>query len=164
MLDAVLERVFAPVLDRLAGPVGGRAKILELATFCLGLVAVPLIARHFVWIGLAVFALARILACVAGRAGVSDLTEVYQAVAFAALPFAFVLEAPVRALPAVFLMFGLAANAAASLKFGRGLIGSAELLVLFILAGVLPAWFGLIAYVGGVLCFVAAGVSASRRV
>ena len=164
MLDAVLERLVAPVLDRFAGPVGGRAKILELASFCLGLAAVPLIARHFVWIGLAVFALARILAAIAARAWPSDLTEVYAAVAFAALPFAFVLEAPVRALPAVFLMFGLAANAASSLKFGRGLIGSVELVILFVLAALLPAWFGLIAYVGGVLCFVAAGVSASRRV
>ncbi len=164
MLDAVLEKLFAPVLDRFAGPVGGRAKILELVSFCISLAAAALIAVHFVWIGLVLFALARCLAAVAGRAGVSDLTEFYQAVAFAALPFAFVLEAPVRALPAVFLMFGLAANAAASLKFGGGLIGSAELLILFLLAGFFPAWFGLIAYGGGVLCFVAAGVSASRRV
>jgi hypothetical protein len=164
MLDAVLEKLSAPVLDRFAGPVDGRAKLLELAAFCLGLAAAALIARHLIWIGLALFAIARFLAAVAGRAGVSDLTEFYTAVAFAALPFAFVLEAPVRALPAVFLMFGLAANAAASLKFGRGLIGSAELLALFALAALLPAWFGLIAYVGGVLCFVAAGVSASRRV
>jgi hypothetical protein len=164
MLDAVLEKLFAPVLDRLAGPAGGRAKLLELVSFCLSLAAVPLIARHYVWIGLAVFVTARILAAVAGRARASDLTEFYQAVAFAALPFAFVLEAPVRALPAVFLMFGLAANAAAALKFGRGLIGSAELVILFVVVALFPAWFGLIAYGGGVLCFVAAGASASRRV
>lgn len=164
MLDAVLERCAAPVLDRFAAPVGGRAAILELGAFCISLAAVPLIARHFVWIGLALFVAARILAGVAGRARASDLTEIYETVAFAALPLAFVLEAPVRALPAVFLMFGLAANTAISLKFGRGLIGSAELLILFVLAALLPAWFGLIAYVGGVLCFVAAGVSASRRV
>ena len=164
MLDAVLEKLFVPVLDRLADPVGGRAKLLELVSFCLSLAAAALIARHFVWIGLALFALARILACVVARKSVSNLTEVYAAVAFAALPLAFVLEAPVRALPAVFLMFGFAANAAASLKFGRGLIGSTELLILFVLAAFFPAWFGLIAYVGGVLCFVAAGVSASRRI
>jgi hypothetical protein len=75
-----------------------------------------------------------------------------------------VLDAPVRALPAVFLMFGLAANTAVAVKFDRSLIGVAELLILFILASAFPAWFGAIAYAGGVLCFVAAGVEASRRI
>jgi hypothetical protein len=49
-------------------------------------------------------------------------------------------------------------------KFDRSLIGVAELLILFILASAFPAWFGAIAYAGGVLCFVAAGVEASRRI
>ena len=58
------------------------------------------------------------------------------------------------------------ANAAARLKFGPSLIGAAELFGVFVLAALLPDWFGLIAYVTGVLCFVAAGVriAASRRV
>jgi hypothetical protein len=123
-----------------------------------------LIARHFVWIGLAVFAVGRVIAAVAASGGGSDLKEIYRAVAFAALPFAFVLDAPVRALPAVFLMFGLAADAAVAVKFGRSPVGAAALLILFVLACVFPAWFGLIAYAGGVLCFVAAGVEASRRI
>lgn len=163
MLDVVLRRLFAGVLDRFAGALGGRSKILELVSFCIGLVAVPLIARHLVWIGLGVFVAARLIAAIAARATSGDLAEVYGAVGFAALPFAFVLDAPVRALPAVFLMFGLAANAATRLKFATGLIGSAELTILFLLAAALPAWFGPIAYAGGVLCFVAAGVEASRR-
>lgn len=164
MLDTVLEKIFAPVLDRFAGRVAGRANALELVAFCISLAGVPLIGRHLVWIGLAVFVVGQIVAAVAARAGGGALADIYRAVAFAALPFAFVLDAPVRALPAVFLMFGLAANAAVSVKFGRSLIGVAELLILFILASVLPAWFGLIAYAGGVLCFVAAGVEASRRI
>jgi hypothetical protein len=164
MLDTVLEKIFAPALDRCAVLIGGKARILELVAFCISLAAVLLIARHFVWIGLAVFVVGQIIGAAAARAGGSGLADIYRAVAFAALPFAFVLDAPVRALPAVFLMFGLAANGAVSVKFGRSLIGAAELLILFILAGALPAWFGLIAYAGGVLCFVAAGVEASRRI
>jgi hypothetical protein len=162
MLDALLEKIFAPVLDRFA--MSGRAKVLAFAAFCLSLAGVPLIARHFVFVGLAVFAAGRVLAAVAARSSESDAAEVFSAIAFAAVPFAFVLDAPVRALPAVFLMFGLAANAAAGLKFGRGWIGGTEKVLLFVLAAVLPDWFGLIAYVGGVLCFVAAGVEASRRI
>jgi hypothetical protein len=164
MMDALVEKTCAPVLDRCAVRVADRAGILELVSFCVCLAAVPLIARHLVWIGLAVFVLGRFVAAVAARARESNLTDIYRAVAFAALPFAFVLDAPVRALPAVFLMFGLAANAAVTVKFGRSLVGASELLTLFILASALPAWFGLIAYAGGVLCFVAAGVEASRRI
>lgn len=127
----------------------------------MGLGAVLLIARHNVWIGLALFAAARVAAAAVARSG---LTEMYRTVAFASLPFALVLDAPERALPAVFLMFGLAANAAASLKLESRLIGESELLVLFLLAAFFPPWFGLIAYAGGVLCFVAAGLAASRRI
>jgi hypothetical protein len=164
MLDAALRKAFASVLDRFSGLVIGRTKILELVAFCISLGAAGLIVRHFVWIGLVVFAIGRLIAVVAARAGTGDMAAVYHAVAFAALPLAFVLDAPVRALSAVFLMFGLAANAAVALKFGRSLIGVVELLFLFVLASALPDWFGLIAYVGGVLCFVAAGVEASRRI
>ena len=95
---------------------------------------------------------------------VTDLAEVCAAVAYAVPPFAFRLDAPSRASPAVFLRFDLSAHAAAAKKFGRGLIGGVELVLLFVLAGVMPVWFGLIAYVGGALCFVAAGVEASRRI
>ncbi|GAA0571199.1 CDP-alcohol phosphatidyltransferase family protein [Rhizomicrobium electricum] len=164
MLDALLEKLGSPVLDRCAARIADHTRILELVSFCVGLAAVPLIARHFVWIGLAVFAAGRLIAAVAARANKSDLADIYRTVAYAALPFAFVLDAPVRALPAVFLMFGLAANGAVAVKFGRSLVGAAELLILFVLASAFPAWFGLIAYAGGVLCFVAAGVEASRRI
>ena len=164
MLDAVLGRILRRLLDPLASRIGARAKLLNIVAFCIGLAAVALIARHFIWVGLAVFLAARFLAAAAGRD--DDAAEVFSVVAFAALPFAFALDAPTRALPAVFLMFGMIANAAARLKFGPSLIGAAELFGVFVLAALLPEWFGLIAYVTGVLCFVAAGVriAASRRV
>jgi len=166
MLDAVLGRILTPLLDAVASRIAVPAKLLDLVAFCIGLAAVVLIARHFVWVGLAVFLAARLLAAVAARSAGDDAAEVFAVVAFAAMPFAFALDAPVRALPAILLMFGMIANAAARLKFGPSLIGAAELFGVFVLAAVLPDWFGLIAYVTGVLCFVAAGVriAASRRV
>jgi hypothetical protein len=163
MLDAVVERVFASVLDRCAGFLGQGAKILELSAFCGSLLAAALIARHLVWQGLTLFAFAQIAAAVAARTQATPLTDIYRSVAFAALPFAFALDAPERALAATFFMFGIAANNAVAMKFGRTPVGASELLIAFILAGVFPAWFGLIAYAGGVLCFVAAGIEASRR-
>jgi hypothetical protein len=164
MLDALVERLFAPVLDRVSGRVERHAITFDLVAFVIGLGAAVLIARHFVWIGLAAFVLGRMLAAVAVRAGAGDLSGITRAVAYAALPFAYVLDAPVRALPAVFLLFALVANTAVAVKFSRSPIGATELLIVFILATVLPDWFGLIAYAGGVLCFVAAGVEASRRI
>ena len=165
MLDVVLGRVLARFLDPFASRIAVHAKLLDIVAFCIGLAAVVLIARHFVWLGLAVFLAARLLAFAAVRAADDDAAEVFAVVAFASLPFAFALDAPVRALPAVFLIFGMVANAAARLKFGPSLIGAVELALVFVLAALLPDWFGLIAYVTGVLCFVVAGVriAASRR-
>ena len=164
MLDAVLGRILARFLDPFASRLAVHAKILDIVAFCIGLAAVALIARHFVWLGLGVFLAARLVAAAANES--DDAAEVFAVVAFASLPFAFALDAPVRALPAVFLMFGMVANAAARLKFGPSLIGPVELAVVFVLAALLPDWFGLIAYVTGVLCFIVAGVriAASRRV
>lgn len=165
MLDPLLERVLAPLLNGIADRFPAAAKGLDVIAFCMALFAAVLIARHHVLIGLAVFALALLVGGVAARGERAAASEVFAAIAFAAVPVAFVLDAPVRALPAVVLMFGLAANAAARLKFAPTLIGSAELLIVFVLAAVFPAWFGVIAYCSGVLCFAAAGVriAASRR-
>jgi len=164
MLDAVLGKYLARFLEPIAGRIGVRAEVLNIVAFCVGLVAVVLIARHFIWLGLAVFLAARLVAAVAAQD--DNAAEVFAVVAYAAMPFAFALDAPARALPAVFLMFGMIANAAARLKCGPSLIGAVELALVFVLAALLPDWFGLIAYVTGVLCFVAAGVriAASRRV
>lgn len=165
MLDLLLGRVLSPFFAGIADRYPAAAKRSDVFAFCLALFAAVLIAKHCVFVGLAVFALALLVGAVAARAGRADVSEVFAAIAFAALPVAFVLDAPVRALSAVVLMFGLAANAAARLKFAPTLIGSAELLIVFVLAAVFPAWFGVIAYCSGVLCFAAAGVriAASRR-
>ena len=87
-------------------------------------------------------------------------------------PFAFALAAPSRALAAMFLMLGLVARAAAATAAARlqdsgpilagleqasALVGKTELFVAFAAACVFPNWFSLIAYVVGILCFVAVG-------
>jgi hypothetical protein len=161
MLDALLARLSAPVRNAIAPLFASRGNSLELVLFCLALTGAALIAHHWVFAGLVLFALARIFASAAAPSGVA---AVCGAVAFAALPFAFALEAPVRALPALFLIFALSAVSAARLKLGAKLIGETELFLLFLATALFPDWFGPIAYVGGVLCFVATGVAAARRV
>ena len=94
MLDAALGRILTRVLGPIASRIGAPAKTLDIVAFCIGLAAVVLIARHFIWAGLAVFLAARLLAAVAAD---DNAAEVFAVVAFAALPFAFALDAPVRA-------------------------------------------------------------------
>lgn len=165
MLDAVLGRLFGPALEAVARHVGRGATVLAMVAFVLGLAAVPLIAWNFLWAGGAVFLCSRFLAAIASRAAAENasLVPVLDAVNFAALPFGFALGDPVRALPAVFLMFGFSAQSAATLRYGRGVITNAELLLAFAVACVFPDRFALVAYIIGVLCFVSAGVCVARR-
>jgi hypothetical protein len=159
MLDAILSRLFGPALDAVGRRLGKGATALALAAFVICLGAVPLVALHFALIGLAVFVAGKILSAIAARVAEDRaLNDVLDAVSFAALPFGFALGDPSTALPAVLMMFGLAAQSAASLKFGRGLIGATELLLAFAVACVFPDRFGIVAYVAAVLCFVSAGV------
>ena len=79
--------------------------------------------------------------------------------AAAGLAFAFALAEPDRALAAMFLMLGLVARTAvlAETPAGWPLVGKAELFLAFALACLFPAWFSILAYAVGILCFVAAG-------
>jgi hypothetical protein len=163
MLDALWDRLFGRMLDAVARPVAARAAGTALAAFILGLAALPLIVLNFALAGWGLFALSRLLAAIAGRGGEGYLTAVCNAVNFAGLPLAFALADPAQALAAVFLMFGLAAQSAAVLKLVRCLIGNTELLVAFALACAFPEHFGVIAYITGVSCFIAAGIAAARR-
>lgn len=165
MLDTVLGRLFGPALEAVARRIGRGATALALLAFTAGLAAVPLVAWNFLWAGGAVFVASRILAAIASRASAENVSlgPVLNVVNFAALPFAFALGDPVRALPAVFLMFGLSAQAAAALPYGRGFIANTELLIAFAVACIFPEYFSLIAYIIGVSCFVSAGVRISAR-
>jgi len=165
MLDALWDRLFDRMLEAVARPVAARAAAtaLALAAFLLGLAALPLIVLNFALAGWGLFALSRLLAAIAGRGGEGPLNAVFNAVNFAGLPMAFALADPSHALAAVFLMFALAAQSAAVLKLERCLVGNTELLIAFALACAFPEYFAVVAYVTGVLCFIAAGVAAARR-
>jgi hypothetical protein len=163
MLDTVLNRFFAPLLDRAVAVLRPIMPVLDVVSLCFALAGAVAIARHMIWPGLAVFAASRLLSAVAARGGRDAVCAVFEAVAFSALPFAFAMEAPERALASVFLIFGLSANTAASLACGRRLIGATELLAVFAVMAAFPVWFGAIAYTVGIACFAAAGVVVSGR-
>lgn len=153
MLDALLLKASAPLLDRLVRPGSGR--LLSLVSFVVALCGAVLIARHLVWLGLVVFALSRIAAAIAEREAPDAWAPVFEAVSYAAIPFALALHSPQQAVSLIFLIFGMTAAWAARLQFGRSLIGGGELLLSFILLCIWPVF----AYVAGVACFVSAGAS-----
>ncbi len=165
MLDTVFRRLGAPLLDRLAGSLAGslagRGQVVSLVGFVVSLAGAALISRHFAGIGLIFFALGSVLAALAARLEPQPLGFLFAAVSFAAIPFAFALASPQRALSLIFLLFGMTVEAVARARLGPGFIGEGELLLVFVLLAIFPG--GLVAYIAGVLCFVSAG-SAARRI
>jgi phosphatidylglycerophosphate synthase len=169
MLDAFLSRYLAPRLApwaaRLSRAVS--ADVLTVTAFVCGAAALPAIGakKYFLALGLLVLrgALDVLDGAVVRVAGPSRmgavLDRVLDLVMTAAVPFAFALAQPDRALAAMFLMLGLVARAGAvtSAADGRALIGKSELFVGFALACLFPDRFSIIAYILGILCFVAAG-------
>jgi hypothetical protein len=160
MIDRLLERYCAPLLGRFAVSLSGRGQWLSLSALIISLVGAALISRHLVWIGLGVFALSLGLAAVAARQP-QPLDFLFAAVRFAALPFAFALDSPERAVSLIFLLFAMTVEAVARTRLGPGVLGAGEWFLIFVLLAVFPG--GLVAYGAGVLCFVSVGV-ASRRI
>jgi phosphatidylglycerophosphate synthase len=183
MLDAFFRRktdgYLTPVAARLAS-LGIRADMLTLVAFACGAVAVLGIGHRNYLVALGFLVAARLLDMldgpVARRSGVTVfgayLAFVLDLVAAAAVPFAFALAEPDRALAAMFLMLGLVARAGAAAGAARPdsagaaraalhragqLVGKSELFAAFALACIFPSWFSLIAYAVGILCFVGAG-------
>lgn len=169
MLDSLLRRQLSPYIalpaTRLSTRVG--ANTLTLVAFVAGAAALPAIGFHKYLVGLSLLAVARVLDAVDGpvarargtRPFGAYLDQVLDLVLSAAIPFAFALAAPDRALAAMFLMLGLVARAATSAgqTGDTNWIGKTELFVAFALACIFPDRFSVIAYVVGVLCFVSAG-------
>ena len=174
MLDAVLRRNFddtiAPVAARLAAW-RIRADALTASAFILTGVAVVDIAHQHFYFGLGFLAAALVADALAGavarRAGPTPfgtaLDRLLGAIAAGAVPFAFALAEPERALAAMFLMLGLvvraggdAVPAAAETPIGA-LIGKSELFLAFAAACLFPDRFSIIAYAVGILCFVSVG-------
>ncbi len=165
MLDATsrMEELRAQLVARIVA-LGIDGNILIATGFVLGLTAMPLIATGRGWAALPVMLFGFTLAAV-GRSGADErsrsLSATLDIIVLAGLLFAFALGDPSHALAACFAMFGLIAAGAASLfavshrTLGR--LDRAICLGAFAIACVFPLWFGLIAYVLGIFCFVAAG-------
>lgn len=171
MLDAVLRRNFeeylAPVAARLA-TWRIQADALTASAFILTAVAVFDIAHQHFYFGLGFLTAARLVdalgGAVARRAGPTafgtSLKRLLGAAATGAVPFAFALAEPERALAAMFLMLGLVVKAGAKIVQDAKpalSIGKSEFFLAFAAACLFPNWFSLIAYAVGILCFVLAG-------
>jgi hypothetical protein len=163
MLDifARIERARAAMASRLAALGAGFVAQLG-AGFVLALASVPLIATGRSWFALPVL-LSGLVLMASGSAGAraSQLSAALLLVVFAALPFAFALDDPARALAATFLLFAMIAAGAASLFANADrrlpIVDIALCTSAFVLACLFPSWFSLIAYALGLLCFIAAG-------
>jgi phosphatidylglycerophosphate synthase len=165
MLDDVLRRrsepLLAPLVRRVAG-VRIRADALTASVAILNALAVFDIAHRLYLPALAILVAGRVLDALDGPVarlqGITPagavLDRVLDLTFLGALAFAFGLAEPDRALAAMFLMLGLVARAGVPKSF----IGKTEVYAAFALACVFPAWFSLIAYAAGILCFVGAGL------
>jgi phosphatidylglycerophosphate synthase len=189
MLDAAMRKLIDPALAAAAErivPLGATANALTLAGFASGIGAVVAIGGSRYLAGLALIALNR--ACdgldgaVARRTRPTDLGAYLDIsldfVVYAALPFAFALADPSRALAASFLIVSFVATGTTFLAFAifaakrglstevrgkkslyylGGLTEGTETFIAFALMCAFPQSFALVAYIFGVLCFVTAG-------
>lgn len=168
MLDAILRRRAAPLIDPLAARIAALrigADSVTASVAILSALAIFDIAHRDYLVALAVLAAGRVLDALDGplarlrgptQAG-PMLDQILDLIAAGALAFAFGLAEPARALAAMFLMLGLVARGPAR----DASVGKTEIYLAYGLALVFPDWFSLIAYAVGILCFVSAGVRLS---
>jgi phosphatidylglycerophosphate synthase len=189
MLDAQVRKLIDPPLATIAARValwGVTANALTSAGFAIGVGAVIAIALGHNLVGLVLIVVNRFLdgldGAVARLAVPTDLGAyldiAFDFIVYAAIPFAFALADPSRALPAAFLILSFVSTGTTFLAFavfaakrgistdlrGRkslyylgGLAEGTETFLVFALLCLFPEKFGAIAYVFGVLCFITAG-------
>ena len=201
MLDSRLRTILDPLLDRAAAPLaahGASADALTAVGFVLGLGACVAIATEAYGLGLALIIASRVSdgldGAVARRTGVTDFGGFIDTVAdflfYAAVPFAFAVADPDRALAAAFLILSFVGTGTSFLAFAAiaarramttdryglksiyylgGLTEGAETILVFLLMAILPRWFEPLAYGFGALCWLTTagrvwrGVAAFRR-
>jgi phosphatidylglycerophosphate synthase len=179
LIDPPLDRLSVPLAAR-----GVSANAITALGFALGLGAAAAIAWRAYLLGLALLLLNRLCdgldGAVARRRGLTDLGGfldiVLDFLIYSAVPFAFALADPARnALPAAFLIFSFMGTGASFLAYaimaakrgiaselhGRkslyylgGLTEGTETIAAFVLACLWPAWFPLIAWIFGALCWL----------
>jgi phosphatidylglycerophosphate synthase len=184
MLDASIRRLAAPSLDTAARSLartGLGADALTLAAFLIGVLSILFYAFGLYAGGLLFFVLNRFLdgldGAVARRVGITDRGEFLDAalswLVLAAIPFAFVLNAPLGALAASFMILGLLFVAVTELGArhilsGRRpadvvpawfiLVEKSETALIIVIMTLLPWALSVFAYLFGILCFVSGGV------
>lgn len=189
MLDEPLRKMTSPLYARAAEALAWRnvrPSRVVLLGFILSIAAVPAIATgHYLW-GLVLIAIGRSVdglgAAVKRQTRATDLGDFLdiclEYIYCAAIPFAFALADPSRALAACFFLFSFTVSAATFLSYWRfatkrgidvkaggvkgvshiaGLTDGAEAFIAFAIVCLRPEWFGIVAYVFGVVCFVSAG-------
>jgi phosphatidylglycerophosphate synthase len=186
MIDAQLIPLLGPPLDRAARALerlGLTANAVTAAGAMLGLGACAAIAFEAYGLGLMLILANRLLdgldGALARRTGATDLGGFIDLVAdflfYSAVPFAFALAEPERALAAAFLIFSFVGTAVSFLAFAAiaarrglaserhgpksvyylgGLTEGAETILLFVLMALKPHWFEALAYGFGALCWI----------
>jgi phosphatidylglycerophosphate synthase len=179
LIDPPIDRLCRPLLR-----LGVSANLATIVGFAIGLAAMVAIARQAYGLGLGLLLLNRLLdgldGALARHAGISDLGGFLDIVAdfiiYAGVPCAFALADPTaNALPAAFLIFSFVGTGSSFLAYaimaakrgittelrGRkslyylgGLTEGFETIVVFVLACLWPAWFPLIAWLYGGLCWL----------
>jgi phosphatidylglycerophosphate synthase len=171
MLDAVLRRTIDPPLDAVAKRLVAfniGADAIALAAFVAGLAAVAGIAYGHYLAGLGLLALNRLLygldgavARATGARSSAALGVTLDTIVLTGIPLGFALADPSRAIAAAFLICALAGASAARIatapRDGTDFIENAAVFLAFVCACVLPDRFSIVAYVLGVLAFIAAG-------
>ena len=189
MFDARLRPLIDPPLNAIAGTLaraGISADAVTWAALAIGLTGAAAIACGAPWLGLALFAVNRLLdgvdGAVARRTALTDrggfLDIVCDFVIYATVPLAFAIADPApNALPAAVLLASFIASGTTFLAFAaiaaqRGLSTAAqgrksiyylaglaegfETIAAFVMMCVWPAWFPILAYAFAAICSVSA--------
>ncbi|MGH6917803.1 MAG: CDP-alcohol phosphatidyltransferase family protein [Geminicoccaceae bacterium] len=179
LIDPPLDRLCRPLARY-----GLSANLASIVGFAVGLGAMAAIAGQAYGLGLGLLLLNRLLDGVDGalarRQGITDLGGfldiVGDFIVYAGVPMAFALADPAaNALPAAFLIFSFIGTATSFLAFAimaakrgittelrgkkslyylGGLTEGSETILAFVLACLWPAWFPLIAWLFGGLCWL----------
>lgn len=188
MLDSTLRPLIDPPLDALGAwmaRLGLSANSITVLGFLMGAGACIAIVAGYFWMALGLVLANRLAdgldGAVARRNGTTDLGGyldiVLDMIFYSGVPFAFVLHAPVNALPASFLIYSFVgtggsflAYAAIAAKRGEstrqhgvksmyysfGLMEGTETVAFFVAFCLFPGYFAPMAWVFGTLCWVTA--------
>ena len=189
MLDDPLKNLTGPVYARAADALAWRnvrpSRIVVLG-FLLSIAAVPAIVMGHYILGLVLIALGRSVdglgAALKRQTRATDLGDFLDVsleyIYCAAIPFAFALADPSRALAACFFVLAFTVSASTFLAYSKfaakrgidvkvggvrgvshlaGLTDGAEAFIAFSIVCIRPEWFGIVAYIFGIICFISAG-------